>query len=175
MENKKIIIALCAFILAALIFAAALFLSEAHLRSENYTKTLSLIENGNAFVIGNNWDDGCFPYRYFHRGCYYSEEKHYVISSALQNYGLQNNEITELCYKFAHKGAVAYCLKTNREIQKCREFAGNNEYLNRICSLEDGEVIPSNTYGPYENETGWKVDDFGTTVEPVHYSKLASE
>ena len=42
---------------------------------------------------------------------------------------------------FAHKGSVAYCLSRNNEKQKCFDFAEENNYLQRICDLEEGEII----------------------------------
>jgi hypothetical protein len=113
--------------------------------SKSYLDTLNKLEIGNEYVINNNLSDGCFPYRTFHRGCYYDLSKNYLVAPNLQEdyYNLTNEEIIEMCYKFAHKGAVAYCLKSNNELSKCTDFAGDNQYLMKICSLKDGELIYS--------------------------------
>jgi len=146
--------------------------SEEETHSLAYQNVLSQIEEGNQYVIEKDLSDGCFSYRYFHRGCYYDQSKNYLVASALQNHNLTHSEIIDLCYKFAHKGASAYCLKSNNEIQKCYDFAGDNNYLNRICNLEEGEWIPSNVYGPYQTDDyDFKVDSWNT-AEVVHYSEL---
>ena len=49
----------------------------------------------------------------------------------------------ELCYKFVHKGAAAYCLKSNWKIEECLDLAGENAYLKRICNLREDETIPT--------------------------------
>lgn len=154
----------------------------------SYETALSKIEEGNNYVIENDLDDSCFPYRYFHRGCYYSQEKHYLVASTLSGSEIfltQDERIT-LCKKFAHKGAVAYCLKGSAESEKCLEFAGTNDYLKRICNLSPNEVIPSQLYGPYnysncypkgcENLPSGSCTDKNCmsqgSIEPVKYSDL---
>lgn len=132
--------------------------------SENYKKTLDLIEEGNQYVIKNDVNDDCFPYRYFHRGCYYNEKKNYLIASSLQGYNLTSKEIINLCYKFAHKGGTSYCLWANKELEKCLDFAKNNDYLIRICGLEEKETIPFN---------GWWTPGYREDPIPrVEYSDL---
>jgi len=140
--------------------------------SINYQNVLSNIEKGNQYVVEQNLSDGCFPYRYFNHACYYDESKNYLVSSTLQDKNLTHKEVVNLCYKFSHKGSVVYCLSMNQEKQKCMDFAGSNSYLSRICNLKEGELIPSQKYGPYQTDNyNFKVDSWNT-IEPIYYSEL---
>ncbi len=115
-------------------------------QSEEYKSILSEIERGNEYTINHNSGDNCFPYRYFNRGCYYAGKlKFYegLLISDFSNTNLTHEEKIDLCYKFAFKGSTAWCLHKNSEDEKCLSFAGENEYLKRICSLKEGETIPN--------------------------------
>jgi len=177
MKNRIIITSVA--VLIVIIVIGFIFFNGTHIKiekvySENYNNLLAQIKEGNNYTIQQNLTDGCFPYRIYHRGCYYSNEDNYITNPSLipnpQN--LTHTEIISLCYKFVHKGAVAYCLKSNSEKQKCSDFAATNNYLGRICNLKEGELIPSQMMGPYQTDTsGYKVDAW-KTVEPVKSSEL---
>jgi hypothetical protein len=178
MKNKMIITSI--LILVVIIIALGIFIfNNSNVQIEdvygkNYEDALLKIEEGNNYTIQRDLTDGCFPYRIYHRGCYYSDEDNYVANPSFipnpQN--LTHDELINLCYSFAHKGATAFCLKSNFEKQKCLNFARTNDYLIRICNLEEGELIPSQMMGPYETDTaGYKVDSL-ETIELVKYSDL---
>jgi hypothetical protein len=158
---------LCLIILPFVLLAALIF------AKMNYLSVYLEIQKGNEIVIKHNLSDGCFPYRYFHRGCYYDVAKNYLVASDLRGYGLSHEEIVALCYSFAHKGAVAYCLNANNETARCHAFSSNNAYLNRVCGLQDGELIPSQQMGPYQTDTNPHVDSWDT-IELVGYTDLTS-
>ena len=142
--------------------------------SKNYNDALFKIKEGNNYTIQKDLSDGCFPYRIYHRGCYYSNEDNYITNPSLipNQQNLTHDELISLCYSFVHKGAIAYCLKSNFEKQKCLNFAETNTYLSRICNLKENELIPSQMMGPYGTSTaGYKVDSW-ETVELVKYSDL---
>lgn len=135
-----------------------------------YSLILERIEKGNKWVIENDFNDGCASFRYYNRGCYYKQypgldNTDKIVSGSLQYYNLTHSEIVDLCQKLVHKGFAAYCLNLNREINRCIEFAEDNNYLQRVCNLAEGEIIPSEQFGPYEKEgtTAYKVDSW----EPV--------
>lgn len=162
-------------VLIVVVIILGLFLysdSSENATSPLYQKFLSDIEEGNQYVIENNLSDGCFSYRYFHRGCYYDLSKRFLVISNFIGYNLTHSETIDLCYRFAHKGATAYCLKSNNEIQKCYDFASDNIYLNRICNLGEEEIIPSKNYGPYQTGNLTDKVDSWETMEPVYYSDL---
>lgn len=140
--------------------------------SKSYEEALLKIEEGNEYIIKEDLTDGCFPYRKFHRGCYYSDEKHYATNTIPNQQNLSHEEVISLCYAFVHRGATAYCLKSNSEKQECLNFAGTNNYLIRICNLDEGEIIPSQMMGPYETDMGGYNVDSWKTIEPVKYSDL---
>jgi hypothetical protein len=142
-------------------------------RSDNpeYLEVLSFILKANKYVVDNNLNDACFPYRYIHLGCIHGETKDYLIASDLKEFNLTIEERLDLCNKFAHKGAIAYCLKSNNELQKCLDLSANNTYLNRVCRLTDNQVIPSQAFGPYEGDTTYSVDSY-QNAPLVKYSEL---
>ena len=137
--------------------------------SEDYQNVLSQIEEANTDLIRLDQSDQCFGYRIFNRGCSYTDTS--LTQSTLKSYTLTHEEVINLCYEFAHKGATAYCLSMNNEREKCYAFAETNTYLQRVCNLEEGEIIPSQRFGPYEGDTPQKVDSW-ETIEPVKYSEL---
>ncbi|MBU4069801.1 MAG: hypothetical protein KJ646_02365 [Nanoarchaeota archaeon] len=113
--------------------------------SQEYQNVLSEIEKGNSYISENGSSDDCFPYRYYHRGCYYGGKlKFYngLLISDLQEYNLTNEEKVQLCYKFTFNGSTAYCLSKN-DPDSCVEFSSDDSYLLRICGLEEGETIPT--------------------------------
>lgn len=141
--------------------------------STEYKSLLEKIESGNKYTISNNLDDSCFPYRYYDRGCYYSGKlKFYegTLISTFSDTNLTHEEKVELCYKFAFKGSTAWCLRGNAETeierQDCLNFAGNNNYLIRICNLEGNEVIPA------QIAEGDIPHDEDTIIPYVKYSEL---
>ncbi|MBD3252362.1 hypothetical protein GF386_01375 [Candidatus Pacearchaeota archaeon] len=160
MENKKrLLITVIVSIILVIIFSAFYLINfnipnnntnENNYIQENsnqeYLELLSKIEKGNNYILSNGTSDSCFPYRYFHRGCYYEgKQKFYnglLVSSFLSS-NLSHDERIELCYKFIFNGSTAYCLQQNNEIEKCLEFAGQDTYLKRICDLKEGETIPT--------------------------------
>lgn len=104
------------------------------------------IEKGNSYITTNNFSDNCFPYRYFHKGCYYEGKLKFtkgLLVNDFKNYNLTLAEKIDLCYKFVFNGSTAYCLYKNEERNKCLTFAKNDEYLVRICNLKEGETIPT--------------------------------
>jgi hypothetical protein len=154
-----------AFALAALMLAGCAQVSP---EVDNYDLAYSRLQEGNAYVIEHNQSDSCFPYRHFHKGCYYDLGKNHLVASSLHEYNLTHAEAVDLCMHFAHRGAAAYCLKENGEADKCREFAGNSAYLSRICSLKENQTMPSSING-FTN-----TDDSNESVNPVHYSELGN-
>jgi hypothetical protein len=190
MKRKTSLYFVISLVIVLIILGLFLFFkpsSQEENHSPAYQNVLSQIEEGNQYVIEKELSDGCFPYRYFNRGCYYDQSKNYLVSSDLQNQNLTHFEIIDLCYKFAHKGSIAYCLSMNNEKQKCSDFAGNNNYLNQICNLKEGNVIPSAKFGPYNYSNCYPEDcellPSGSctdencmipsdAVEPVKYSDL---
>ncbi|MCK4649960.1 hypothetical protein KAT36_01885 [Candidatus Pacearchaeota archaeon] len=149
----KIILVISIIVLAVLATFVVLYkdtLEET--RSEEYYNTLSEIQKGNNYILEKGLSDNCFPYRYFHRGCYYGGKVHYegLVISHLLDRNLTHEERINLCYEFAFNGSVAYCLQQNKEIGKCNEFAKDDEYLERICGLKENETIP--TEGFYSSE-----------------------
>jgi len=134
--------------------------------SKNYNGVLAQIELGNKCITEQDKDDSCFSFRSFHKGCYYDSCKTTMAYSDIQNYDLTKEEILNLCYKFAHKGVVAYCLKSNSEKQKCLDFAGTNIYLVAICGLQEGELLPSQLI------EGTEVCKNAVCFEPIKYSEL---
>jgi len=139
--------------------------------TKTYLEVLSLIIKANTFVIERDLNDACFPYRVQHLGCIHGETKDYLIASNLKEYDLTSEERIDLCYKFAHIGAIAYCLKSNNERPACFNLAKENPYLTRICYLEEGRIIPSIAFGPKEDNMEYKVDSY-EPAELVKYSEL---
>lgn len=116
------------------------------IQDQEYSKLISGIEKGNDYILSNGISDSCFPYRYYHKGCYYEGKEKFkegIIVDSFSSSNLSNEKRLELCYKFLFNGSVAYCLQQNNEIEKCLEFAKGDEYLERICSLEEEETIPT--------------------------------
>jgi hypothetical protein len=165
MKTKILPISILALIIIAVLGFFLFYWNNAktiETHSENYNLILAQIEKGNNYIIGNNSDDLCFPYRYYQRGCYYGGKlKFYegLLISTLSDTNLSHEEKWELCFKFAYPGSVAWCLRGNaeneNEKQECIDFAGDNTYLTRICNLEDGKIIPQELgdAGPYDEET----------------------
>jgi hypothetical protein len=149
MKRKYLFVILIIFIFF-LIFAIAIIKNynpkkELKQKSKEYQNVLNEIEKGNRYILQNGTSDSCFPYRYYHRGCYYEGKfKFYngLLVSDLRNYNLTDSEKIELCYKFIFNGSVAYCLSKNNH-KKCIEFASNDSYLSRICNLKKEETIPT--------------------------------
>ena len=172
--NRKFSIVLLGVLILAII-GFLIYTSNKDSVSEEYHIVLSQIEDANNYVMERDADDSCYPYRIFNRGCYYDRGKGYLEVSSLKSYNLTYEEKIDLCYKFAHKGGTAYCLSRNNEKQKCNNFSGNNTYLNRVCNLEEGEIIPSQKFGPYNEEEidflGIKIDSWDK-IEIVSYSDL---
>jgi hypothetical protein len=154
--------------------------------SENYNSVLSKINEGNQYVIEKDLDDYCFSYRNGYR-CEYSDSKQYLVGGNLLYYNLTSEEMVDLCYKFAHKGAVANCLKLSSTKETCLDFAKDNTYLQRICDLGVNQLIPSQKSGPYNYSNcypeGCELLPSGSctdancmipsdAVEPVKYSEL---
>ncbi|HIG94513.1 MAG: hypothetical protein QT05_C0049G0023 [archaeon GW2011_AR13] len=142
--------------------------------SAEYKTLLDEIERGNKYIISSNLKDSCFPYRYYDRGCYYTGKlKFYegLLISTFANTNLTHEEKVELCYKFAFKGSTAWCLRGNAENemekQDCLNFAGDNNYLIRICNLEGEEVIPASL-----TTEGNTLHDEESIIPYVHYSDL---
>lgn len=169
MKNKVII----ASILVLIVIIAVGFIlfnnlekQQEKISNENYNNVLTQIEAGNKCIVEQNKDDSCFSFRYFNRGCYYDSCKTTMTDSNLQNYNLTKEEIVNLCYKFAHKGATAYCLNSNSEKQKCIDFAGTNNYLIAVCELPSGKLLPSKFID------GEEFCKNTTCFEPIKYSEL---
>jgi len=116
-------------------------------KSESFYMVLYFIEQGNKYLIENDLSDSCLEYRTPDGGCATSPQRDYFLDSSFFKYTkLNETQKIELCYKFAHKGAVTYCLKDNSQIEKCLEVAENNEYLKKICSLNGEERIDSTSF-----------------------------
>lgn len=137
-------------------------------KSSEYHIALNLIKEGNSYVLEIDRSDNCFPYRYYNRGCYYmGGEDNMLFDGDLGYFGLNlsSQDKIELCYNFAHKGAIAYCLYKESGKEECLDFARDNEYLIRICELdiEYGETIPYGDPGP---------KDVGEDILLITYSEL---
>lgn len=167
MKNRnffKIILSLLILIIVGIVISNINKISV----SEDYQTALSRIENGNQIVIERDISDSCFQYRVVNRGCAYTD--YYLAQSTLENFNLTHGKRIELCYKFAHKGAIAYCLAMNNEREKCRDFSENNLYLDIVCDLEEEEIIPSKQFGPYNYSNcfpeGCTSLPFGSCTDP---------
>ena len=135
--------------------------------SAEYLEVLAKIDLGNKYLSENGVSDDCFPYRYFHKGCYYEGKlKFYnglLVGSFLDS-NLTKTERVRLCYVFLFNGSTVYCLQQNNELRKCYEFAGKDEYLARICGLKEGETIPTEGFWDSEYKdnpipTRWLIPD----------------
>lgn len=160
--EKRSIIALIVLIVGILILVAVEFMDFNKLfiknqeeitqeptgvnETNNYDLVLSRIELGNKWVTENDANDECSSFRYYHRGCYYKQylglETGAITGGNLQNHNLTHSEIIDLCQKLAHKGEASFCLRSNNEKALCLNFAEDNEYLNAICELDEGKVLP---------------------------------
>jgi hypothetical protein len=147
MEKKFII----TFITVTIILSLALYIltsnnQEKNLSNSEYENILSQIKRGNTYIIENGITDSCFPYRYYHRGCYYEDKLKFqngLIISTFNDENISLEQKTRLCYEFIFNGSTAYCLQRNNQITDCLNFAKDDEYLIRICGLKEGEIIPT--------------------------------
>src|SRR3989344_2004603 len=92
-----------------------------NIQNDELLNILRDIEKGNSYIATNNFSDDCFPYRYFHRGCYYEGKLKFtkgLLVSDFKDYNLTPTEKIDLCYKFVFNGSMAYCLYKNEEVTK---------------------------------------------------------
>jgi hypothetical protein len=139
--------------------------------TSNYSILTQRVEVGNEYIKEKGvLTDSCFPYRPFHRGCYYEGKIKFTESSSrngsiilgnLGQYGLDEEDVLKICKKQIVNGSIAYCRHSCGLYEDCLDFAGSDEYLVRICNLEEGETIP--TEGFWDPE--YKENPIQTRVE----------